>query len=428
MQLPANYSEGRESPPSETLPDGERMLTEDEPSREREDQTDSGIISKRSTWLSALKSILPIYIATHVAFLILTYLATLFAFIPKNFSLYSLSLSTLVESWDRWDSNHFVEIATKGYDVAYRTAFFPLYPMLESGLAYLIHSPFVAGLIISNLAGLGMLAVLYRLVEEDFDSKRAYCTVLYFAVFPTAFFFAAAYNESLFLLFTLLSFYHIRRGHWWWAGLFGFLASLTRSAGLFLLLPFLYEYLCQHSFKLKRIRFDIISGAAIPMGLGIFALYCYIRFHDPLAFSHAQQSGWLRDMHGPWHGLLDSFLMIIYRGILSFDSIHNVIDLSAGLLMLVLMILCFVGPWKFPRELWAYGFYAASMYLFFLLFPVAGGFPLAALSRYVLELFPVFIVLATMGKGQQFNLYYLTFSGSILVFMLLQFLTGYWII
>jgi hypothetical protein len=68
------------------------------------------------------------------------------------------------------------------------------------------------------------------------------------------------------------------------------------------------------------------------------------------------------------------------------------------------------------------------MYLFFLLFPVAGGFPLAALSRYVLELFPVFIVLATMGKGQQFNLYYLTFSGSILVFMLLQFLTGYWII
>src|SRR5258708_39218181 len=107
------------------------MLTEDEPRREREDQTDSGIISKRSTWLSALKSILPIYIATHVAFLILTYLATLFAFIPKNFLLYSFPFSTLVDTWDRWHGNHFVEIPTKAYDEAHRPAFFPLYPMLE---------------------------------------------------------------------------------------------------------------------------------------------------------------------------------------------------------------------------------------------------------------------------------------------------------
>src|SRR5579864_2289536 len=82
-------------------------------------------------WAYALKQILPIYLATHLAFLLLTYLATLFAFSPKNFSRYSLPLATLLQSWDRWDSNHFVEIATKGYDVAYRTAFFPLFPLLE---------------------------------------------------------------------------------------------------------------------------------------------------------------------------------------------------------------------------------------------------------------------------------------------------------
>jgi hypothetical protein len=363
-----------------------------------------------------------------VAFLLLTYLSTLFAFTPKNFSLYALPLSTLVQSWDRWDSNHFVEIATKGYDVAYRTAFFPLFPMLESALAFLTHDAFVAGLIISNIAGLGMLTVLYRLVREDFDGERAYRTVLYLSVFPTAFFFAAAYNESLFLFFALLSFYYMRRGSWWLAGLCGFLASLTRSAGLFLLLPFLYEYLRQHHFKLSNMRFDILGSLGIPGGLGVFALYCYLRFHDPLAFSHAQQTGWLRDMHGPWHGLIDSFLMITRRGMLSFDSIHNVIDLSAGILMLILTILCFVGPWKFPRELWAYSLYAASMYLFILMFPVAGGFPLAALSRYVLEVFPAFIVLANMGKSRQFNLYYLTLAGALLAFMLMQFLTGYWII
>src|SRR5947209_17034939 len=237
-----------------------------------------GITSRPATWLSALKEILPVYIAVHLAFLLLTYLATLFAFTPKNFSLYSLPLSTLVQSWDRWDSNHFVEIATKGYDVAYRTAFFPLFPMLEGGLGALLHNPFVAGLIISNLAGLAMLTVLYRLVAEDFGTERAWRSVLYLALFPTAFFFAAAYNESLFLCLTLLSFYYMRRGRWWLAGLCGFLASLTRSAGLFLLLPFLYEYLRQHEFTLSKIHLNIVSGLAIPGGLVVFAFYCYLRF------------------------------------------------------------------------------------------------------------------------------------------------------
>ena len=386
-----------------------------------------GTTSRPATWLSALKDILPVYIAIHLAFLVLTYLATLFTFTPKNFSLYSLPLSTLIKSWDRWDSGHFVEIATKGYDAPYRTAFFPLFPLLERALAFLTHDPFVAGLVIANLAGLGMLTVLYRLVAGDFDAGLAYRTVLYFSVFPTAFFFAAAYNESLFLCLALLSFYYMRRGNWWLAGLFGFLASLTRSVGLFLLVPFFYEYLQQHQFKLRATRFDILASIGMPAGLGVFALYCYLRFRDPLAFSHAQDS-WLRQLHGPWHGLLDSFLIITRRGILSFDTIHNVIDLSAGLLMLLLIVLCFIGPWKFSRDLWAYALYAASIYFFTLLVPEAGGFPLASLSRLVLELFPAFIVLAAIGKNRQFNLYYLTLSGAILAFMLMQFLTGYWIV
>jgi Gpi18-like mannosyltransferase len=366
--------------------------------------------------------------AIHIAFLLLTYLATLFDFTPKNFSHYSLSLTTLVQSWDRWDSNHFVEIATRGYDVAYRTAFFPLFPLLEAGLGVITHDPFVAGLLISNLAGLGMLVVLYRLVAEDFDEARAYRTVLYFSVFPTAFFFAAAYNESLFMFLALLSFYCMRRGQWWLAGLFGLFASLTRSAGIFLLVPFLYEYLRQHHFKLKTLRLTLLAGLGIPAGLGAFALYCYLRFHDALAFSHAQESTWLRDTHGPWHGMFDAAVVIVQRNILTFDSIHNVIDLSAALLMLVLVVLCFAGPWRFPREMWAYALYAGIVYLFILLFPVAGGFPLSALSRYVLEVFPAFMVLAALGKGQQFNLYYLTLAGALLVFLLLQFLTGYWVI
>ena len=376
-------------------------------------------------WFNAFKQVLPIYISLHLAFLILTYLSALF--IIGNFSPRTLRISTLWLAWFRWDSGHFTAIASNGYDAAWRTAFFPLFPLLQRGVAFLTHDPFIAGLIISNLAGLGMLVVLYRLVQEDFDAERAFRTVLYLSVFPTAFFFVAAYNESLFLLLTLLSFYHMRRGNWWLAGLFGLLASLTRSAGIVLFLPFCYEYLRQHQFSIKKVRFTAVSSLAIPAGLAIFALYCYDKFHDPLSFSHAQVA-WDRQLHTPWSGFINSFRVMFNRHVLSFDSIHNTIDLSACLFILALVVLCFFGPWKFPRAYWVYGLYAALIYIFLLLFPANGSAPLQSYSRFMLEVFPAFIVLAAIGKKQWFNLYYLVLSVSILSFMVLQFVTGRWII
>ncbi len=315
-------------------------------------------------------------------------------------------------------------IATQGYTPWWETAFFPLYPLLERAGALLIGDPFVAGLIVSNAVGLVMLAVLYRLVEEDFDQECASRTVLYLSVFPTAFFFAAGYNESLFLCLVLLSFYHMRHGRWWLAGLFGLFASLTRSAGLLLLVPFCYEYLRQHYFKLEKIRLDAISALLIPAGIGIFAGYCAFQFYDPLAFVHAQ-GVWRRSLRFPWHGAKEAITFITTHSVLSFSSIHNMIDLSAVMLMLILVILCF---WKFPRHLWAYSIYAATTYLFFLLVPSTGDHPLESFSRLALEVFPAFIVLAIFGKKQQFHLYYLVLSLSVQSFMLLQFLTGHWIV
>src|SRR6266704_1706809 len=388
-------------------------------------------LTTRPTWRSAFQRVLPVYIATHMAFLLLTYLATLFDFIPKNFSLSSLPLSTLVQSWERWDSYHFVEIATKGYDVAYRTAFFPLFPLLEAGLGVLLHDPFVAGLLISNLAGLAMLVVLYQLMAEDFDGELADRTVLYLSVFPTAFFFAAAYNESLFLCLSLLSFYEMRHGRWWLAGLFGFLAGLTRPVALLLLIPFCYEYLLQHQFRLKAIRFDIVSSALIPASIGLFSLYCYYRFNDPLEFSHAE-TYWNHALHVPWYAMLKS-AWVIYRhgGFLNFYVLRNLTDLLPDLLFLALIVGTFIGPWRFSRNLWSYCFYAVALYILFQLFPVGGTglFPLQSVSRYLLEVFPAFIVLAGVGiKSRTFNMSYLTVSGAVLFFLLSQFLTGHWVL
>jgi Gpi18-like mannosyltransferase len=376
-------------------------------------------------WYRSLQHIWPYYLATHIAYFILTYLASLFTI--RNFTTRTLDLSSMLTAWNRWDTSQFTMIATQGYQKTWQTAFFPLYPSLEYALAFLVRSPFVAGLIISNLATLVLFTVLYRLVKEDFDQEHAARALLYCAVFPTAFFLVAAYNEAIFLCFVLLSFYQMRHGHWWLAGFFGFLAALTRSSGLVLLIPYCYEYLRQHNFRLKALRFNITSSLLIPLAVVLFALFCAVRFHDPLAFSHAQRV-WGRVLRVPGFGLAVAIKVIAREQPLSFSSIHNMIDLVAGLGMLALVVLCFVGPWKFARNRLTYALYAAVMYLFLTLLPSVGGYPLQSLSRQVIELFPAFIILASLGRKPQFNLYYLTITGAIAGFMLLQFLTGHWIV
>lgn len=389
-------------------------------------------------WWEATRQVVPVYLAVHIAAFIITCLAVLFTL--HDFQGTYLPISTIWHSWNQWDTKgHFIVIATQGYANILDTAFFPLYPILMRGVMFLGFSPLVSGLLISNIAGLFALIVLYQLVREEFNDEDAWRTVLYISVFPTAFFFIAAYNETLFLLLSLLSFYAIRRGRWWQAGIYGFLACLTRSAGLFLLVPFAYEYWQQHEFQimplrigsiLKRVRIDVISAVLIPAGIAVFALYCYLISGDALAFSHVQ-AHWHRSLALPWHAMWETFAIIRHStGFLSFYSLRNLLDLLPNVFILILIVLTFVGPWRFPRTYWSYGLYAAALFLFVQLVPASDAtlFPLQSTARFMLEIFPAFIMLAILGKSRQVNLYYLLISTSMGFFLLTQFLTGHWVV
>lgn len=184
---------------------------------------------------------MPIDISIHLALFVIGCLA--FLFTVKDFSEQTLPVSTLWNQWHHWDTGYYLQIALHGYVNLQQMAFFPLYPLLERAGMTLTGNPLTAGLIISNIAELILFVALYRQIEEDFDGERAYYSILYLAIFPTAFFFNAAYTESLFLCLSVLSFYNMRRGRWWLAALFAGLASFTRPDGMYLLVPFCYEYL-----------------------------------------------------------------------------------------------------------------------------------------------------------------------------------------
>lgn len=388
-------------------------------------QVETATTAIRSPWLTAIQQALPIYTATHLLYLLLSYVAFLF---PGDTSSTSGPvLRAMINSWRHWDTGHFIAIALHGYSDWWRTAFFPLYPLLIRLLNYLADNPVLAALVVSNLAGFGVLVVLYRLISEDFGEELASRTVLYYATFPMAFFLAAAYSESLFMLLSLLCFFALRRGQWWQAALWGALASLTRVTAIPLLIPFVYEYLRQHDLRLRKFRLDVLSILGIPSGLALFASYCYLRFHDPLAFSHAE-AVWQRSLQPPWLAFSATIAALVQDSShLDFITIHRVIDLTLLTAVLALVILLLVGPWRLRGPLAAtYTLYTVGAFIFFLLVPAVGRYPTLSMPRYTLVLFPAFLILARLGRSESFRLHYLLISGGLLTFSALQFLIGQW--
>ena len=386
-------------------------------------------------WYEAFKQILPIYVAIHLAVLLIDALAVLFTYTRPYQSfggnyqqVGTAPLSTLWTAWNIWphDTPHYIEIAKHGYDQPWLTVFFPLYPLLTRIAAFLTGNNYlIAALLVANLAGLVMLIAFYQLVKEDFNHLLATRTVLYFSVFPAAFFFMAGYTETTFFCFVLLSFYQMRRGRWWLAGLFGFLAALTRNTGVILLLPFCYEYLRQHQFQLKALRLDALNALLIPAGLGLFMVYCYAFFADALAFQHFE-AHWHHVLVAPWVGLAKPIGTIVrVHDVLSFATQRNALEMGTTFFVLLLLILACVGPWRFPRTHLAYILFAAVIWLIPLCSPLTGIFPYQSLTRYMLGVFPAFIVLASLGKYRMVNYIYLMVAGALFFFLLTQFLLGY---
>src|SRR6266852_820969 len=304
-------------------------------------------------WGQAALVVLPAFLLTRFIFLLLTYFGSVL-FTMRNYSYQAVPLSSVLRSWYHWDVISFENIATRGYVYRDNAAFFPLYPLLEREVSALLHihtNVFLGGMLITNLAFLGALIVLYRFVEVEFDRATARRETLYLAVFPTALFFFAAYNESLFLFFMLLSFYAMRRRSWWLAGLFGGLATLTRSIGLALFVIFCYEFIRQEfpllrgawrdkqRFKVLTLLSGLLAALLIPLGLAIFAFYLNLRLHDPLAFSHVEAQ-WHLGLSAPWYAPVVAIKAMLSFSPFTFSTAHNMIDLTALLLFATLLLLC----------------------------------------------------------------------------------------
>ena len=345
-----------------------------------------------------LRNIFWIFIATRFLLALITYIAYILLTAAK-YSNTPVDAGTLFSIWNHWDAANYVRIAQYGYQ-RFDLAFFPLFPLLIAAISHLLGSwsYLLVGTLISNAALFGMLCILYYLAAEIAGDEIARRSLLYICIFPTAFFFFAAYNESLYLLLATATFLALYKQRWALAGLLGLLAALTRSAGVLLVVPYFYQLWIQREELCTNRRTFLFSTAPIvliPAGTLLYALYCWITVGNPLEFITVQQhSG--RHLNWPWAGIWQAISALVLYHPYAFGSsnqAHLLLDLSATLGFLFLII---VGWRRLPES---YSIWMSVLMIYFLLNPATDK-PDILLSnqRFVLELFPAFITLALLGK------------------------------
>lgn len=325
----------------------------------------------------------------------------------------------------RWDTGFYVSIAEEGYRYEGvelpSVAFFPLLPLLMRALMLVVGDAVVAGIVISNVALLAAIMVLYRLVLEEWDAAVAERAIWYLSVFPASLFGSAIYTESLFLLTAIGATFLARRGSWLGAGLVGIAAALTRLHGVLVAVLIAGEWWRQRrdSNTARPKLIALAAAAAVPLGTAAYMLYCWRTFGSPVAFATAA-SAWGRVPKPPFATVAEVIQAPPggwFSGLLA-GTVHvdNWIDLTSVLVFLLL------GCALLALRRWGEGlFVVLGVSLSF------GSGLLMSQRRYMWVLFPAFILVGLWGERPWLDRTVTLLSALGLALFTALFANGYWV-
>ncbi|XP_057259556.1 GPI mannosyltransferase 2 [Pezoporus wallicus] len=236
------------------------------------------------------------------------------AFSPPRLAqpgLWDVLVEQLLGGLSRWDAEHFLFIAERGYLYEHNCAFFPLYPLSLRAVAEgalwplqwllcvrsrLLLSAVLLNSLFSALAAAG----LYQLGCLVLQCRRvAFLAAILFSVSPANVFMAAAYSESMFAFLAFSAMWQLEKGQSWLSGLLFSLAAGVRANGLVNAGFFLYS--CSKGFALQlqvgsgsvrklpllwKQLLSVVSSvvlmcAGIFLPFALFQYYAYVRFCHP---------------------------------------------------------------------------------------------------------------------------------------------------
>lgn len=320
-----------------------------------------------------------------------------------------------------WDSEFYLSIATAGYDdpairlvdipggqsYAMNYAFFPFYPLVMQ----IVRAPFtllpgmtpiaastLAGVLVALVGTLAGMLALYDLVRDRMGDEGGVRAAFYLLIFPTGFFLAQVYTEGLFigLAFGCLALLHRQR--LLPAAILAALATLTRSVGVFLVIPlalaWLAPLLMPDSVTGKRRLLPdaphLLRGLLVLLPVAAYILW-RVALGTPFDLVQTTWFGrgafdWARFTSG-----IERALEAIRTGENNQMRVYFLMEFASVILAAVA---CLFTLRRYT---------AVSLFgLVALVIAFTSGSP-QSLIRYVLVVPPVFIMLASLGKATWFD-------------------------
>ena len=285
-----------------------------------------------------------------------------------------------------WDSFNFGRIAEFGYQHP-NYSYLPAYP----SISYLLGVPFgtvwMGSFIAAQIFALASV-VMFQLVSELYmEPKAAYHCTLLMATFPfISVFTTLGYSEGLFLFSTLSAWYFYKKQQLIASSLFAGVASVTRIAGILILLPVSIDLLKTRAWR------SFLQYLIIPIGLlGSWAYYCLVTTRDSFA-SISDEGAWMvwaTGGPGIKYGLIPSIVIPGLRGMVICCAGGNSFD-SAVIVAVALFAALIIRVWKVDRLLWSY-----AIALFGLMLVTA---PIISLLRYLSFIFPIWLTIKSTNR------------------------------
>ncbi len=299
--------------------------------------------------------------------------------------------------WGGFDGVHYLNISTGGYANQYTQAFFPFYPLLINILSFGVLPKLFVGIAINNIGLFVSLIYIQKIVKKYFNHIEYKTVVLLILCYPFSFFFNSVYNEGLFLMLTLASFYYYFQDQIFLSAWFGIFASATRLAGIFILPALMITFL-------NKRKKTILPILLIPLGLASYMIFLHFKYGDFLYFIHAQN--YFGNSRSSEFVLLPQVIFRYFKILTSVSFTSNAFVLALTELFITVSFLAipilFIK--KLPKPFFVYTL------LVVLVPPLTGTF--SSMPRYALTAFPVFICIAYLKRTYIYPL--------LVLFVLLQ--------
>jgi len=318
--------------------------------------------------------------------------------------------------WPRWDAVQHLNLALRGYaDMAEgSTVFFPLYALLTRAVAMVVGDYIVAGLIVSTIAAAFAFTFLILIGEHLFGREAGKWAAVALAAYPMAVFLMAPFTESLYMALTLGAFLAAYRMRWFAAAGLGALASFTRGPGMAASAAFAVMAWRQRSSPAPGKGPPSLTGVAAAVLAPLVAAAAFLAWRASAGFASLPIVLELyvnTTLVDPLTGAY--FALRQWLEVRDFPTTLDILSAAGMLAVTTLMILR--RRWRRP-ELLVY----MLVNLVVLLGRHTEGAPsLKSLSRYVLVLFPAFLVvgdwLASTRRWIRFG--YLAVSSTLLLIL-----------